>query len=163
MVIGGYTYGGHYVGGVAGGVAIPFLGAQDPIGAVISYLNSQPGIINLVESRVYGLELPKADAENMPQQSIVINPAGGIGQASFIETFKIRLDFFCYGETPYDAWRVYLALHIVLKQMDRNVTASTLLLSFIHSAGPFPSRNTLAEWPVIIDTWILEFHTTECP
>ena len=137
--------------------------AQDPIEATIDFLQADATIAALISTRVYGLELPEADAASMPRQAIVINGAGGIGQASFVATFKIRLDFFCYGETPFKAWETYLTLHTVLKQMDRNVTSSTLLMSFIHSAGPFPARDQKTDWPVVIDTWILEFNTTECP
>ena len=136
--------------------------AQDPIAATIDFLQADATIAALISARVYGLELPEGDAESMPRQAIVINGAGGVGQGSFVATFKIRLDFFCYGEIPKDAWEVYLTLHTVLKQMDRQVVNSTMLMSFIHSAGPFPSRDQKTDWPVVIDTWILEFNTTEC-
>jgi hypothetical protein len=136
--------------------------AQDPIAALIDYLQANGTISSLLSTRVYGLKLPEADAASMPRQCIVINGAGGIGEASFIETFKMRLDFFCYGETSFEAWETYLTLHTVLKQMDRNVINSTLLLSAIHSAGPFPATDQKTEWPVVVDTWVLEFHTTLC-
>lgn len=136
--------------------------AQDGIGALIAYLKADATISALLSTRVYGLELPEADAESMPRKAIVINAAGGIDESSFIEAFKLRLDFFCYGETPFEAWEVYRTLQTVLKQMDRNVISSTLLFSVIHSAGPFSSRDQRTEWPVIIDTWISFFHTKEC-
>ena len=137
--------------------------AQDPIAATRIFLQADATITALLSSRVFGMEVTKAEAKNMPRKAIVINGAGGVGQGSFVATFKIRLDFFCYGEIPDDAWEVYLTLHTVLKQMDRQVVNSTMLMSFIHSAGPFPTKDQKTDWPVVIDTWILEFNTTECP
>lgn len=137
--------------------------AQDPIAALIDFLQADATISALISTRVYGLELPKADADDMPRQAIVINAAGGIDESSFIAAFKIRLDMFCYGETPQEAWETYLTMKTVLKQMDRNLINSTLLFSAIHSAGPFSSRDQNTDWPVTIDTWILYFSTIACP
>lgn len=137
--------------------------AQDPIAALIDFLQADATISSLISTRVYGLELPEADASSMPRQAIVINGAGGIDEDSFIAAFKIRLDLFCYGETPHEAWETYLTLKTVLKQMDRNLINSTLLFSATHSSGPFPSRDQKTDWPVVIDTWLLYFSTTECP
>jgi hypothetical protein len=136
--------------------------AQDPIAALIDYLQANGTISALLSARVYGLKLPEADAASMPRQAIVINGAGGIGDGSFVPVENIRLDFFCYGETSFEAWETYLTLQTVLKQMDRNVINSTLLLSAVHSAGPFPTTDQKTEWPVVVDTWILQFHTTLC-
>ncbi len=136
--------------------------AQDPITALITYLQADSTISSLISTRVFGMELPKAEAVSMPRQCIVINGAGGIGDASLVTTFRVRIDFFCYGETPFEAWKVYRTLHTVLEQMVREVSSSTMLYSALHSAGPFPARDQKTDWPVVVDTWLIEFNTTEC-
>lgn len=133
---------------------------QDGLGALVTYLKAQSAIISLIGTRVYGLEMPKADAASNPRKTIVITNAGGIGKDSDMDVFKWRLDFKCYGETPFEAEKVWRTLRPELRDLDRNVTSSTTLYNATHSAGPFYFRDQPTEWPHIIDTWLVKIQDT---
>jgi hypothetical protein len=133
---------------------------QDGIGAMVALLTADATITALLSSRVYGLELPKADASSMPRKAIVINSAGGQGESSYRDVFKYRLDFICYGETPFEAYEVFRTLRAVLREIERQVVSSTFVYSAEHSAGPFSFRDTESKWPHTIDTWLVKIQDT---
>ena len=133
---------------------------QDGLGALVSYLKAQSAISALIGTRVYGLEVPKADATAMPRKCIVINNAGGIGQASDLDVYQWRLDFKCYGETAFEAVKVWRTLRTELRDLDKNVTDSTVLYNALHSAGPFSFQDQPTEWPVTLDTWLVKIQDT---
>ncbi len=133
---------------------------QDAVGAMVAYLKAQSAISTLLSTRVYGLELPEADAVSMPRKAIVVNTAGGIGEASELDVFQHRLDFMCYGETPFEAYEVWRTLRTELRDMTKNVTSSTTLYNAIHSAGCFSFRDTPTNWPVTVDTWLVRIQDT---
>ncbi len=128
---------------------------QDGIGAMITYLKAQSAISSLLSTRVYGLELPESEVANMPRKNIVINSAGGIGQESLLDVYTYRLDFLCYGETPFEAYETWRTLRTELRDMTKNVSAATFLYSAVHSAGPFSFRDQETDWPVTLDTWLV--------
>lgn len=121
---------------------------QDSVGAVAAYLQAQSAISTLLGTRVYGLEVPKADAVSMPRKCIVIKRAGGIGEASDLDVYQHRFDFNCYGETTYEADKVWRTLRTELRDLNRNVTSSTMIYNALHSAGPFSFRDQPTHWPV---------------
>lgn len=133
---------------------------QDGLGALITYLKAQSAISALISTRVYGLEVPKADATSMPRKCIVINNAGGIGEDSYRDVFQWRFDFKCYGETLFEAVEVWRTLRTELRDLETNVTAATTLYSALHSAGPFSFRDQPTEWPVTLDTWLVKIQDT---
>jgi len=134
--------------------------AQDAIGALIALLKADGTISALLSTRVYGLELPRADSDNMPRKAIVINSAGGIGESSYRDIFKYRLDFVCYGETPFEAYETWRTLRSVLREIEKGVTSSTYIYSAEHSAGPFSFRDAETKWPHTIDTWLVKVQDT---
>ena len=129
---------------------------EDGIGALIAYLSAQSAISDAMSARVYGLEIPKADAPNMPRKAIVINNAGGLGEDSGLDVFRHRFDFKCYGETPFEAYEAWRILRAELRDLDRNVTGTTVLFNATHSAGPFSFRDQPTKWPVTLDTWLVK-------
>ena len=133
---------------------------QDGLGALITYLRAQSDISTLLGNRVYGLELLALDADEMPRKAIVLNHAGGVGENSYADIFKLRIDFFCYGETPYEAQETWRTLRPILRDMERNTAASTVLYNAQHSAGPVYLRSQDTEWPLIIDTWLIAMQET---
>lgn len=128
----------------------------DTVGALVTYLAAQSAISSLLSARVYGLELPKADSDDMPRKAIVIKRAGGIGEDSELDVFMHRLDFRCYGETTFQADRVWRTLRTELRLLTKNVTGSVVLFSASHSAGPFSLRDQPTEWPMVVDTWLVK-------
>ena len=133
---------------------------QDAVGALATYLKAQAAISSLLGTRVYGLEVPKADAVSMPRKCIVINNAGGIGEASDLDVYQHRFDFLCYGETTFEAYETWRTLRTELRDLTKNVTSATTLYSAIHSAGPFSFRDQPTHWPVTLDTWLVRIQDT---
>ena len=133
---------------------------QDGLAALITYLKAQPAISSALGTRVFGLELPERETDNMPRKAIVCNLAGGMGYASYIDVYKLRIDFYCYGETPYEASEVWRTLKPILRDMEKNVTSSTCLRSAVHSGGATFTRESVTEWSVVIDSWLVEFKET---
>lgn len=133
---------------------------QDAVGSLAAYLKAQSAISALLGDRVYGLEVPKADAESMPRKCIVINNAGGIGEASDLDVYQHRFDFKCYGETTFEAYKVWRTLRAELRDLTKNVTSATTLYNAIPSAGPFSFRDQPTHWPVTLDTWLVKIQDT---
>ena len=133
---------------------------QDGIGAMVALLSADSTISALLSTRVYGLELPRSEADNQPRKAIVINSAGGIGESSYRDVFKYRLDFVCYGETPFEAYETFRTLRAVLREIEKGVTSSTFIYGAEHSAGPFSFRDTETKWPHTIDTWLVKVQDT---
>ncbi len=133
---------------------------QDGLGALITYLKAQSAISSLIGTRVYGYKVPKADATSMPRKTLVIAHAGGIGESSRLDVFKWRFDFRCYGETELEAGIVLRTLRTELRDMEKNVTASTVLYSAEYSAGPFPFQDIKTEWISLVDTWLVRIQDT---
>lgn len=126
----------------------------DPVAAVVAYLSSDDAVSARVGSRVFGGELPRREAKNMPRECVLLKPAGGglLGTADQ-EYGDTRLDVDCYGETPHEAWLLYLDVAAALKGLRRGVHAGTLL----HWARP-STRGTLArdpdtDWPIAVCSW----------
>lgn len=133
---------------------------QDGLGAVIAYLKAQSDISALLSTRVFGMELPEDEAVSMPRKAIVIRLAGGIGEDSYADTFKLRLDFFNYGETTFAARKTWRTLKPILRDMERNITSATMLYNALHSAGPVQFRDPDGKWPVVLDTWVISMQET---
>lgn len=133
---------------------------QDAVGSLAAYLQAQSAISTLLGTRVYGLEVPKADAVDMPRKCIVINNAGGIGEASDLDVFQHRFDFLCYGETTFEAYKTWRTLRTELRDLNRSVTSSTMIYNATHSAGPFSFRDQPTHWPVTLDTWLVKIQDT---
>ncbi|MCP5004697.1 MAG: hypothetical protein GY941_12280 [Planctomycetes bacterium] len=133
---------------------------QDVISALIIYLKAQSDISTLLGTRVFGLELPKSESVSMPLKAIVIVDSGSVRAADYSDISNARLDFRCYGETPFEARLVYRTLTPLLRELEKSVTDSTFLYSAVHTAGPFPFRDTETDWPVTIDTWLVSMQET---
>jgi len=134
---------------------------QDSIKAIIDILKADAGITTLVGTRVFGLELPQAEAANMPRKAIVIQPSGGagfgVGERDYIEHSAPRIDVFSYGETPFEAGRVRREVYDVLKQLKRTVINSTLVHWANPAGGPLPLRDPDTDWPLQFESFQVFF------
>lgn len=104
---------------------------QDVLTALITYLGTQSGVTDLVSTRIYGGELPKADVAEMPRKAIVLRSAGGIEEFRTARIQDQRIDVFSYGDGYFEAGQVDRAVADALMAIRRNASESTLL----HSAG----------------------------
>jgi len=129
----------------------------DPIAAIRSALKQDAALGELVQGRVWGMEVPRQEAKSMPRECVVISPAGGPGGspggADHIRHQRVRVDLRCYGLTPHRAYRVALALQVAVKAWKRQTVDGVLVQSFVYSAGPFAFRDPDTTWPTVIYTY----------
>lgn len=119
--------------------------------AVVALLKANVDVAALVGTRVFGAELPEGEAENMPRKCIVLqSAAGGFGalMRTYSKTANSRIDMRCYGETPFEAMKLYRTAHPVLKHLRRTVQGDVL----IHAITPSIEASSLREpetlWPL---------------
>lgn len=128
----------------------------DPVAAIRTVLLADGGVAALVETRVYGGEVPEKDTNKMGRACVVVNASGGMGMSGgegYLELGKQRIDTICYGSTLNEAFTVYCAVHRALKQMHRRVASGVLL----HSAEPVSkgvtARDPVTTWPTTLASW----------
>ena len=131
------------------------MAAADPVGALVALLLADATMIASLGTRVFGGELPQAEARHMPRRALVVRPSGGpsLTGGSNVEHDTLRLDLFAFGATPAEAGQVMHAAALRLKRVQREVWASTLL-HWVQSAGGFASgREPDTDWPRVFQSF----------
>ena len=77
----------------------------------------------IAAGRIFGVELPKGEAAEMPRQAVVVSPAGGPEDVAFQQITTDRLDFLCFGETVTDAYQLSESVHRRLKFFEGRATS----------------------------------------
>lgn len=127
----------------------------DYIAGIIALMKDNGDIKDLVGTDVYGMELPRAEVNNMAQKLIVVSSVGGDPVYHHMKLTWNIVEVRCYGETYYEAWRLHNAAHAFFKGLNR-VTYDTLLLhTAIPVNGPITLQDPKFEWPVVLSTWRL--------
>jgi hypothetical protein len=126
----------------------------DVIPALKDILLADSTVSDLVVKRI-GMEVPEADAENMPVAAIVLKPSGGPGNGGYQTTGKKRVDVICYGESLEDSWAVYLAAEAALNAIKRNVSQRVLVHSADVQAKGSTARDPVKKWPVTYSSWLV--------
>jgi len=127
---------------------------QDVTEAIVTLLKADATITSLVNTRVFGAELPASEAVNMPRKNLVVQRSGGpAGLGGYIEVERANIDIRCFGETPLEADKVRRAAHEVLKQYVRTKVGDVLVHSFIPVTGAISLRDPDTQWPFVIQTW----------
>ncbi|KKN42558.1 hypothetical protein LCGC14_0712080 [marine sediment metagenome] len=126
---------------------------QDPIAALRTFLLADSAIAALAGTRIHGNESPVTEAGLQPRYMLVFRFAPGSIPEPDVPLFVPRIDFETYGETPYQAVTLYLALHDALKQLSRDVHNDTLLHGAIRQAGPLSQRDVNTHWPFVWSSW----------
>lgn len=129
----------------------------DPLGAIVSLLEADADVSALIGTRIYGGELPAAQAQYMPRQCMVLQYSGSgestTGRKDWSRHGSMRIDVWCYGKNFFEADQVRRTVHPVLKEVGRTYQGSVLLHSINHSAGPIQFRDPETKWPVVINTY----------
>ena len=120
--------------------------------AVDVLLDTDPEIAG---GRIFGVELPKSEADQMPRQAVVVSPAGGPEDVTFQQVTVDRLDFICFGATVTDALQVSTAVHRRLKFFDGGMFAGRKVHNFTRSSGRSFFRDPDTDWPVFVETWLI--------
>lgn len=136
--------------------------SADVIAALVALLKADGEVAALADTRVFGTELPPAEARQMPRNAIVIQPSGGVPltAGSYAEHDAQRIDLFAFGRTPFEADALRRAASRALRSTRRSVWGSTLI-HWIDSAGGFSSgRDPDAAWPRALQSFQV-FHALE--
>jgi hypothetical protein len=122
----------------------------DPVAGLVEFLKADaPDVEDLTSGRVFGGQLPKSENPAEPRACVVLRPAGGAGQfgGGYQQFSDQRIDAFCYGPTPHDAYQLWMTVHVALKQLERTVRAKTLIHWCRPTGGPLSLRDSSTEWP----------------
>ena len=133
----------------------------DPLVALVAFLKADGPVSSLAADRVFGDEIPQdqvdvvSDGQTI-QQTVVIRrsgSAGSVGDNSRIRFSKPRVDVFSYGETPYQAGVLDLAVFDALKQMVPNTQGVCRLYDASLLTGPITSREQDTQWPLVFRSY----------
>ena len=101
----------------------------------------------------------KAVIADMPQRVIVLRASGGgstgPGARSRLRWTNTRLDIFCYGKTPAEAFELYALVEETLRDMDQRRSplvnkVDTVVKDAIVSGGPIQQRDLDTDWPYVM-------------
>ena len=125
--------------------------------AVIAILKADTDTATEVGTRVFGDELPRSEADNMPRKAIVVAPSGGAPPSWSAATVQLevqRLDIVCYGATLFEAEEVRRATFGALRAVERVVSAGVLVYWARPAGGAVTERDGPdADWPFHWNSW----------
>jgi hypothetical protein len=125
---------------------------QDPITALVAFFEADTTVNTLTGGRIHGVESPVTEADNQPRKMLVFRSMGGIPQG-YVDMSVPRIDFECYGETHFEAGRVWLAVQEALQDLARQIHSDTLLHLANQTAGPVQDRDLRTHWPMVWSSW----------
>ncbi len=124
--------------------------------ALIDYLRNDASVAVLTD-RIYGSELPRSQLSRMPEKTVIVRTSGlgnSIGDRSDVPEIGNRFDIRCYGESPYQADLMHMAVYLAMKALRRHRHESVTLQTAEVAGGPLPGRDADADWP-----WTLGVYT----
>jgi len=127
-------------------------------GAVVAYLRADGRVSGLAAERVYGSELPRSAAAELPRKTIVVMASGiggTVGDRSDVRETGNRMDIRCYGETPYQADVLHGAVYRAMKDLRRERHDDITLQVAEVGGGPLPGRDTDADWPYTLGVYVV--------
>lgn len=130
----------------------------DALPAVRSFLLANTGVAAQVGTRVYAEYLDASQNASMPRKVVVLKSTGGPG-GILPAIGRQRVDIRCYGETVYEARKVYRTVYDAMRySLSRVAQGDTLL----HQALPESEGLSLIEtgggngdWPFIQSSWLV--------
>ncbi len=131
----------------------------DIVTSIVDLLKADTGVAALCGTRVFGGELPPAEAKSMPRQAVVIQPSGGVPfqPGSLLNAQAQRFDVIGYGATPLEAATVRYAARVALVSVMRRLV-SGLLIHWVQSAGGYlAGRDRDGQWPFAFQSFQILF------
>lgn len=127
----------------------------DIVTAIVEILKADAGIAALVETHVYGGELPPDLAGQMPRAVIVVQPSGGaaFAPASTVNAEIQRLDLICYGATLFEATELRRTASRVLLDIRRQFAADVLIHWVQWAGGYLTGRDRDGAWPYALQSY----------
>jgi hypothetical protein len=125
------------------------------VNGIVAFLRAQAPITARTSLRIFGPDgVPKSENASMPQQAIVVSPAGGLGAfgSAYQEYGDKRVDIVCYGKTQAESYALWLVVRPLMKQLRRAVVSvSATEQALIHWAKISAEGNSgidpITEWP----------------
>jgi len=138
---------------------------SDPVSAIVAILKADSAVSALAGTRVYGEELPQAEADAMPRKGVVIRSSGGVSPVrGRMRHTGGRVDAICWAETPYQANLLNRAVFDALKSVLRRrvaLDAGGVLIHWIEDAsGPLSLRDADTNWPAVTQSFQI-FHAMD--
>ena len=131
---------------------------KDPLAGIITHLKTISAITTLTSTRIFGQELPRSEAANMPVGAAVLVSAGGLGSIEFTRYRVYRLDCRSYGETPKLAMDVHMAIDEELTtNLIRKEASDTYFYNASLDGGPLALRDPDADWPFVQASYLIRF------
>jgi hypothetical protein len=125
----------------------------DAMAALLTFLGQQASITALVETRLFGMELPDTEIAAMPRKAMVLRWAGGLIGSLPEVLHSRRVDVHCYGETPYEAERLHRTVYPILKGCFRQVVGDVMVHNVAEAGGAVPVRDPTFLWPSVVQSW----------
>lgn len=136
---------------------------SDIITAIVDVLKAEAAVAELCSSRVYGDELPQAEALAMPRSAVVVRASGGapFQPTSSLNADAQRIDLVAYGATPYEADELRRAGYRCLVRITRRVTGGVLIHSVGSAGGSLSGRDPDGQWPYAFQSFQILFSAEE--
>jgi len=108
-------------------------------------------------NRIWGSPgLPSGEISNMPRLNVTVSESGGAVDA-YIHVTRATVDVNCYGETPYEAERMYLAVKEDLRRNLNNQVAVTGGVAYCYAIHEVSAGAHAMEpeyhWPRVFSSW----------
>lgn len=131
------------------------LGEGDVIAAIVDYL-AAGDLVDTIDDRIFGHELPEAQADDMPRPAIVVSEAGGYADNLPEVLDRARVDFRCYGRTLDEAKRLAVIVADRMRTLRRYAASNGVLLHAPQRSGGFlPLREPAGDWPLVLRSWVV--------
>jgi hypothetical protein len=136
--------------------------AADLIAGLVAILLADSGVAAMAATRVFGGELPAAEAKHMPRTALVVAASGGVSLTggSYAEHDTGRVDLFAYGSTQHEANLLLAAAAIALRRIKRKVSAGVLIHWAQPAGGGTGGRDPALTWPRAFQSFQV-FHALE--
>lgn len=125
------------------------MSAADLEGGLVAFLKDDVATFAVTGGRIFGGELPPAEAASMPRPAIVLRASGGLQLLgdTYVEHDTQRVDVFAFAATPNAAAAVMRTAAFALRNLVRSVHGGTLLHWANAASGSNSGREPVTEWP----------------
>lgn len=152
----------------------------DLLDAVVEFLRADSGVAAVVAGKtiktvantpaVFYTQLPRSFNDEMPFKAIVVSRASGPPDHGYLRVGHERVAVRCFGETYYEAHKVYEAAHEALKQLTpRDVELGTggdsvRLYNAERDGGPIDMPDPDSpEWVSVWASYVVSAHEVAIP
>lgn len=129
------------------------MAVPDPNAMIRTHLADLSAVTAKVDTRIFGSQLPAAQAASMPRAAIVVIDAGGPGTV-WDRTITHRLDIRCYGATPLAARELAWIVYTELAWLSRRTIGTGKLYALEPQMTPLPQVDPDTNWPSATVTFL---------